>query len=190
MKKPVFLLVAIALCMALGTVIISAALVVPRLPIDDVKCFDWTDVCHGAVVYISLTTDALWVTNYSRKITFFFAVQNISGCPNATTFYNNSYVVLNSVKLDPSYMNLSVSPFKKLSERQAWSIDWYFTPKADDFTLACIGISKGKRIQYFMFLEVDYTVIDSEGVKWPGLFQTLPPNPYATITIVGGEDAP
>jgi hypothetical protein len=188
MKNIAFLSIAVVL----GALIISAVLVLPPFPIDDVKCFNWTDVCHGAMVSISLTTDALWVTNYSRKITFFFAVQNISGCPNATIFYNNSYLILNSVKLDPSYLNLGASPFRKLSEKQAWSVDWYFTPKANDFVLACRGISKGKRIQYPLFLEVNYTVVDSEGVEWPGLFQTsgLPPYNYATITIVGGDDAP
>jgi len=189
MKNIAFLSIAVVL----GALIISAALVLPRFPIDDVKCFNWMDVSRGAVVSISLTTDASWVTNYSRKITFFFAVQNISGCPNATIFYNNSYVILNSVKLDPSYLNLGASPFKKLSEKQAWSVDWYFTPKANDFVLACMGISKGKRIQYPLSLEVNYTVVDSEGVEWPGLFQTipsLPPDNCAIVTIVGGEDAP
>jgi len=147
MKNAAVLPIAVVLvAVVLGAIIISAALVLPRLPIDDVKCFNWTDVGHGAVVYISLTTDASWVTNYSRKITFFFAVQNISSCPNATIFYNNSYVILNSVKLDPSYLNLGESPFKKLSEKQAWSVDWYFAPKANDFALACMGISKGKHI--------------------------------------------
>jgi hypothetical protein len=181
----VLLIVVVLVAVVLGALIISAALVLPRLPIDDVKCFNWTDVGHGAVVYISLTTDALWVTNYSRKITFFFAVQNISGCPNATIFYDNSYVILNGVKLDPSYLNLGESPFKKLLEKQAWSVDWYFTPKADDFVFACMGISKGKHIQYPMFLEVNYTVVDSEGIEWLGLFQNS-----ATVTIVGGDDAP
>jgi hypothetical protein len=186
MKNKALLLVAVALvAVVLGAIIISAALVLPRFPIDDVKCFDWTDVCHGAIVYMSLTTDALWMTNYSRKITFFFAAQNISGCPNATIFYNNSYVILNSVKLDPSYPNLGESPVKKLSEKQAWSVDWYFTPTANDFVLACMGISKGKHIRYPMFLEVNYTVVDSEGIEWLGLFQNS-----ATVTIVGGDDAP
>jgi len=150
-----------------------------------VKSFDWTDVCHGALVGIHLATDALWVTNYSRKITFLLTVQNLSGCPNATTFYNNSYVVLNSVKLDPSYINKSESPVKKLSEKEAWSVDWYFTPRADDFVLSCMGVSEGKHMQYSLFLEVNYTVVDSEGVEWPGLFQN-----WATVTIVGGDDAP
>ena len=183
MKNIGLLLVTVVLC----AVIFSAALVVsrPRLPIDSVKCFEWTDICHGAVVGIYLTTDALWVTNYSRKITFLFSVQNLSGYPNATTFYNNSYVILNTVKLDPSYINKSELPFKSLSERQAWSADWYFTPKADDYTLACMGISKGKRMQYSISLEVNYTVVDSEGAEWHGLFQNC-----ATITIVGGDDAP
>jgi hypothetical protein len=120
-------------------------------------------------------------------------VQNISGYSNATTHYNNTYVILNSIKLDPSYINSSASPLNNLSERQGWSIDWYFTPKANDFTLSCMEISKGKQIQYPLFLEVLYTVVDSEGVEWPGLFQTipgLPPNDCATITIVGGDDAP
>jgi len=152
---------------------------------DSVACFEWTDVCHSAVVGVYLTTDALWVTNYSRKITFLFTVQNISGYPNATTFYHNSYVVLNNVKLDPSYVNKSEFPFKKLSEKEAWSVDWYCTPRADDYVLSCMGISKGKHMQYFLFLEVNYTVVDSEGVEWPGLFQN-----WATITIVGGDDAP
>lgn len=186
MKDTVVLLIAVVLvAVVLGALIISVALILPRFPIDDVKCFNWTDVGHGAVVYISLTTDALWVTNYSRKITFFFAVQNISGCPNATKFYNNSYVILNSVKLDPSYLNLGESPFKKLPEKQAWSVDWYFTPKANDFVLACMGISKGKHIQYPMLLEVNYLVVDSEGFEWPSLFQNS-----VTVTIVGGDDVP
>jgi len=186
MKNTGVLLIAVALvAVVLSAIIISAALVLLSLPIDDVKCLNWTHICHGAVVYISLTTDALWVTNYSHKITFFFAVQNISGCPNATIFYNNSYVILNSVKLDPSYLNLGESPFKKLSEKQAWSVDWHFTPKANDFVLACMGISKGKHIQYPMLLEVDYTVVDSEGIEWPDLFQNS-----ATVTTVGGDDAP
>jgi len=192
MKEVKFLLVAVAL----GAIIIfiSVALAVPRLPcllclhrfpIDSVAASEWTDVCHGAGVSIYLTTDALWVTNYSRKITFLFVVENISGCPNATTFYNNSYVILNTVKLDPSYINLIESPFKKLTERQGWSVDWYFTPKADDFVLTCMGISKDKRVEYPLFLEVNYTIVDSEGFEWPGLFQN-----WATITIVGGEDTP
>jgi len=189
MKDVKLLLVA-----TLGGIIISLALVVPRLPrlpclfclpLDSVVAFEWTDVCHGAVVFISLATDAKWMTNRTDKITFLFAVQNISGCPNATTFYNNSYVVLNTVKLDPSYINIIESPFEKLSERQAWSVDWYFTHKADDFVLACMGISKDKRTEYPLFLEVNYTVVDSEGFEWHGLFQN-----WATITIVGGEDAP
>jgi len=93
------------------------------------------------------------------------------------------------VKLDPSYINVSESPFRKLSEKQGWSTDWYFTPKASDFVLSCMGISKDKEVQYSLFLEVNYTVIDSDGIMWPGLFQTFPPNPCLTITIVGGEDA-
>jgi len=198
MKEVKFLLVAVAL----GAIIIfiSVALAVPRLPcllclhrfpIDFVAVSEWTDVCHGAVVFISLATDAKWMTNRTEKITFLFAVQNISGCPNATIFYNNSYVILNSVKLDPGYMiNISESPFKQLLERQGWSVDWYFTPKADNFELACMGISKGKHIQYPLPLEVNYTVVDSEGVEWQGLFQTNSHAPCATITIVGGEDAP
>jgi len=186
MKNVKFLLVAALLAaVILGAIVASVALVLLRLPVDSVACFDWTDVCHGAVVSIYLTTDSLWVTNYSRKITFLFSVKNISGYPNATTFYENSHVILNSVKLDPSYINISESPFKTLSEREAWSTDWYFTPKADDFTLACMGISKGKHIRYSMFLEVKYTVVDSEGVEWQGLFQDS-----ATVTIVGGEDSP
>ena len=190
MRNLVLLLVSVVL----GALIISAALIVPNLRlyknVDSVAAREWTDVCHGAVVLISLATDAKWMTNRTDKITFLFAVKNISGCPNATTFYNNSYVILNSVKLDPSYVNLSASPFKKLSERQAWSVDWYFTPKADDFTLACLGISKGKHIQYSLSLEVNYTVIDLNGAEWPGFFQIIPPEPCLTVTIVGGEDAP
>jgi len=155
-----------------------------------VRVSEWADVCHGAVVGISLATDTMWVTNNTYKITFLFSVQSISGYSNATTFYNNSYIILNSVKLDPSYINVTESPFKKLSEKQGWSADWYFTPKASDFVLSCMGISKDKQVQYSLFLEVNYTVIDSEGIEWPGLFQTLPPNPCLTITIVGGEDAP
>jgi len=185
MKNAGFLLVAVALAaVMLGAVIFSTTLIV-SLPVDSIKCFEWTDVCHGAVVGTYLTTDSLWVTNYSRKIAFLFSVENIGGLPNATTFYDNSYVILNSVKLDPSYMiNISESPFKQLSERQGWSAEWYFTPKTDNFVLACMGISRGKHIQYPLFLEVNYTVIDSEGVEWPCLFQN-----WATITIVGGEDA-
>jgi hypothetical protein len=186
MKNMKFLLVTVTL----GAIIISLALVVPRRPADSVAASEWTDVCHGAVVFISLATDAKWMTNRIDKITFLFAVQNISGCPNATTFYNNSYIILNSVKLDPSYINIRESPFKKLSERQAWSVDWYFTPKADDHTLACLGIGKGKHIKYPLSLEVNYTVIDSNGVEWQGLFQHIPPEPCLTITIVGGADAP
>jgi hypothetical protein len=157
---------------------------------DSVAVDEWTDICHGAVVFISLATDAKWVTNHSDKITFLFAVKNISGYANAATFYNNSYVILNSVKLDPSYINISESPFKTLSERQGWSTDWHFTPKASDFVLSDMGIAKGKYIEYSLFLEVDYTVIDLEGIEWSGFFQTSPPNPSLTITIVGGEDAP
>lgn len=189
MKNAEFLLVAVTL----GLIIISVALVVPRLPClpaDSVAASEWTDVCHGAMVFISLATDAKWVTNRTDKITFLFAVKNISGCPNATIYYNNSYVILNTVKLDPSYIDVSESPFKNLSERQAWSVDWYFTPKADDHTLACLGISKGKHVKYSLSLEVNYTVIDSSGAEWPGLFQTTPPEPCLTVTIVGGEDAP
>ena len=186
MKNLLFLLVSVAL----GAAIISAALIMPHLPVDSVVACEWTDVCHGAVVFISLATDAKWMTNHTYKITFLFSVKNISGCPNATIFYNNSYVILNSVKLDPSYINISESPFKKLSERQGWSVDWYFTPKADDFTLACLGISKGKPINYSLSLEVNYTVIDSNGTEWPCLFQIIPPEPCLTVTIVGGEDAP
>ena len=189
MKDVKFLLVAVTL----GAIIISVALVAPRLPrlsVDSVAASEWTDVCHGAEMLISLATDAKWMTNRTDKITFLFAVKNISGCPNATTFYNNSHVILNNVKLDPSYINMSESPFKKLSERQAWSVDWYFTPKADDHTLACLGLSKGKHIKYSLSLEVNYTVIDSNGIEWPGLFQTIPPEPCLTVTIVGGEDAP
>jgi hypothetical protein len=157
---------------------------------DSVRVSEWTDVCHGAIVHISLATDAKWVTNNTDKITFLFNVQNISGYSNATTFYNNAYIILNNVKLDPSYINISESPFKKLSERQGWSSDWYFTPKANDYVLSSMEISKGKHVQYSLFLEVNYTVIDSEGAEWQGLFQTLPPNPCLTITIVGGNDAP
>jgi len=187
MKKVEILLAALALvAVALSAVIVSAALVLPRLPVDSVKSFEWTDICHSAVVGIYLTTDSPWVTNYNRKITFLFTVQNISGFPNATTFYDNSYAILNSVKLDQGYMlNISEFPSMQLTEKQAWSAEWYFTPRADDFVLACMGISKGKHIQYPLFLEVNYTVVDSEGVEWPGLFQN-----WATITIVGGEDAP
>nr|MDO8097683.1 hypothetical protein [Candidatus Njordarchaeota archaeon] len=190
MKKEVVTLLVVV---ALGTAIISAVLVMPPLPVDTVKSFEWTNVCHSAVVDIYLTTDGRWVTNNSYKITFLFTVRNISSYPNATTYYDNSYIILNSIKLDPSYINASAAPFKKLSERQGWSVDWYFTPKANDFTLSCMGISKGEHLQYPLFLEVDYTVVDSEGVEWPGLFQTvpgLPSNDCATITIVGGEDAP
>jgi len=187
MKNVGFLLIAVALvAVALSALIISEALIVSRLSVDTVKGFEWTDICHCAIVDIYLTTDTFWMTNYSRKITFLFSVQNISGFPNATTFYNNSHVILNSVKLDPGYMiNISESPFKQLSERQGWSAEWYFTPKANNFELACMGISKGKHIRYPMFLEVNYTVVDSEGAEWHGLFQN-----WATITIVGGEDAP
>lgn len=186
MKNVMFLLVTVTL----GAMIISAALVVSRLPVDSVAASEWTDVCHGATVFISLATDAKWMTNRTDKIIFLFAVKNISGCPNATTFYNNSYVVLNSVKLDPSYINICEFPFKKLSETQAWSVDWYFTPKADDHTLACLGISKGKHMKYSLSLEVNYTVVDSNSVEWQGFFQHIPPEPCLTVTIVGGEDAP
>ena len=189
MKNLKFLLVAATL----GAIIISVALIVPRLlrlPVDSVAVSEWTDVCHGAVVFISLATDARWMTNRTDKITFLFSVKNISGCPNATTFYNNSYVILNSVKLDPSYINMIESPFKKLSEKEAWSVDWYFTPKGDDYTLACLGISKGKKVKYSLSLEVNYTVIDSNGAEWLGLFQITPPEPCLIVTIVGGEDAP
>ena len=180
------LLVAVALvAVVLGAIIIYVALVMFSFPpMDSVASFNWTDVCHGAVVGIYLTTDSLWMTNRSRKITFLFAVNNISCCPNASTFYNNSHIILNSVKLDPSYINMSESPFEKLSERQAWTVDWRFTPKADDFILSSMGISKDKHIQYSMYLEVNYTVVDSEGVEWPGLFEN-----WAAITIVGGEDS-
>jgi len=191
MKDVKFLLVAATLGVII--VFVSAALVVPsllRLPVDSVAASEWTDVCHGAVMYISLATDANWMTNRTEKITFLFAVKNISGCPNATIYYNNSYVILNSVKLDPSYIDISESPFKKLSEKEAWSVDWYFTPKGDDHTLACLGISKGKKVKYSLSLEVNYTVIDSNGVEWPGLFQITPPEPCLTVTIVGGEDTP
>jgi len=180
------LLTAFVYIALLSPIIFSKVSKVERFAGDDsVACFDWTDVCHGAVVGIHLTTDAQWVTNYSRKITFLFTVQNISGYPNASTFYHNSYVVLKSVKLDPSYVNRSEFPFKRLSEKEAWSVDWYCTPRADDFVLSCMGISKGKHIQCSLFLEVNYTVVDSEGVEWPGLFQN-----WATITVVGGDDAP
>jgi hypothetical protein len=155
-----------------------------------VEACEWTDICHGAIVGISLATDGKWVTNNTYKITFLFSIQNLSGYANATTFYDNAYVVLNSVKLDPSYVNMVESPCKNLLEKQAWSVDWYFTPKADDFVLSCMGMSKGEQIQYSLFLEVNYTVVDSEGVEWPGLFQTLPPNPCLTVTIEGGGDAP
>ena len=189
MKDVELLLVTVTL----GTIIISVALVVPRLPlfpVDSVATSEWTHVCHSAVVFISLATDAKWMTNRTDKITFLFAVKNISGCPNATTYYNNSHIILNSIKLDPSYINMRESPFKKLSERQAWSVDWYFTPKGDDHTLACLGISKGKKVKYSLSLEVNYTVIDSNGVEWPGLFQVIPDEPCLTVTVVGGEDAP
>lgn len=177
---------AVLVAVVLGAIIISAALVLPRLPVNSAKSWEWTDVSHSAVVGIYLTTDSIWVTNYSRKITFLFTVQNLSGFPNATTFYDNSYVILNSVKLDPGYMiNISEYPLKQLSEKQAWSAEWYFTPKANDFELAAMGISKGKHIQYPMSLEVNYTVVDSEGTEWHGLFQNS-----ATVTIIGGNDAP
>jgi hypothetical protein len=188
-RRALHLLVAVAL----GAVIISTALVIHGLPVDNERSFYWSDVCHGAVVNIYLTTDGRWVTNNTYKITFLFTVQNISGYSNGTTYYNNVYIILNSVKLDPSYVNLSASPLNSLSERQGLSIDWYFTPKAHDFALGCMGISKGKHIQYCLFLEVNYTVVDSEGAEWLGLFQTvpgLPPNDCATVVIVGGEDAP
>jgi len=191
MKDVKFLLVAATLGMII--IFVSAALVVPsllRLPIDSVAASEWTHVCHGAVVFVSLATDARWMTNRTDKITFLFAVKNISGCPNATIYYNNSYVILNSVKLDPSYIDIIESPSKKLSEKEAWSVDWYFTPKGDDHTLACLGLSKGKKVKYPLSLEVNYTVIDSNGVEWPGLFQITPSEPCLTVTIVGGEDAP
>ena len=191
MKNGVVLLIAAVLvAVVLGAMIISAMLVLPRLPVDSVKSWEWTDSSHSAVVGIYLATDSIWVTNYSRKITFLFTVQNLSGFPNATTFYDNSYVVLNSVKLDPGYMiDISEYPFKQLSEKQGWSAEWYFAPKANNSELACMGISKGKQIEYPLLLEVNYAVIDSEGVEQLGLFQT-PPDRCATITIVGGDDAP
>lgn len=187
MKNTGVLLIAVALvAVVLGAIIISAALVLPRLPVDSVKSWEWMDVSHGAVVRIYLTTDSIWVTNYSRQITFLFTVQNLSGFSNATTFYDNSYVILNSVELDPGYMiNISEYPLKQLSEKQGWSAEWYFTPKANNFELACMGMSKGKHIRYPMFLEVNYTVVDSEGIEWHGLFQNS-----ANVTIVGGDDAP
>ncbi|MGC8988291.1 hypothetical protein [Infirmifilum sp.] len=106
-------IIAALVAVVLGAVIISAVLVLPRLLVDSTKSWEWTGVSHGAVVRIYLTTDSMWVTNHSYKITFLFIVQNLSGFPNATTFYNNSYVILNSVKLDPGYMiNISEYPFK------------------------------------------------------------------------------
>jgi len=48
-----------------------------------------------------------------------------------------------------------------------------------------MGISRDKHIQYPLFLEVNYTVVDSEGAEWAGFFQN-----WAVITIGGGEDAP
>ena len=96
MKNTATLLIVVALvAVVLGAVIITAALVLPRYREGSVRSFEWTDVCHSAVVGIYLTTDSTWVTNYSRKITFLFAVQNLSGFPNATTFYDNSYIILN-----------------------------------------------------------------------------------------------
>lgn len=188
MKNSKLLLVA-----AVGGITISLALVMPCLfhhPKDSVAAGEWTDVCHSAVVSISLATDGRWMTNRTYKITFLFSVKNISGCPNATIYYNNSHVILNSVKLDPSYLDLTASPFQNLSERQAWSVDWYVTPKGDDYTLACLGISKGKEVKYSLSLEVNYTVVDSDGTEWQGLFQHIPPEPCLTVTILGGEDAP
>ncbi len=147
--------------------------------------FEWTDECHGAVVFISLATDSPWRTNRSDKITFLFAVQNLNGGSNASVFYNNSYVILNRVRLDPSYINVSEAPSVQLSEKQAWGTDWYFTPRADDYALNNMGITKGMRINYSMLLEINYTVVDSKGVEWPDIFQD-----YLTISIIGGEDAP
>jgi hypothetical protein len=187
MKKVMLLLATLALC----AIIISVAFVVLHLscllclPADPVAVSEWTDACHGAVMFISLATDARWVTNRTYKITFLFAVKNVSGCPNATTFYNNSHVILNSVKLDPSYIDMSESLSKKHLEKEAWSVDWYFTPKADDYTLACLGISRGKEVKYSLSLEVNYTVVDSNGVEWPCLLQATPPEPCLTVTIAG-----
>lgn len=178
---------------ALGGMTISLALVVPsvlRHPADSVAAGEWRHVCHGAVVFMSLATDGRWVTNRTYKITFLFSVENISGCPNRTIYYDNSHVILNSVRIDPSYLDLTASPFQNLSERQAWSVDWYVTPKGDDYTLSCLGISQGREVQYSLSLEVKYTVVDSHGKEWQGLFQHTPSEPCLTVTIVGGENAP
>ena len=151
-----------------------------------VESFDWKDTWHGAEVAIILSTDSLWITSRkSYKITLIFGVDNINGSSNEVISYNNSYVVLNRVRLDPSYLNLSESPFKQLSDKQGWSIDWYVTPNATDPLLRSMGIAKGKRINYSLHLSVNYTVIDSIGIEWPRMFQN-----YANISIVGGSDAP
>ncbi len=162
---------------------------------DEFASFQWTDTCHGAEVDIFLTTDSPWVTRHTDppwvtrdlgyKIAFGFSVRNINGSSNATFNSNNSYVILNRVKLDPFYFNLSESPFKQLSDRQGWSIDRYVIPNATDTPLRSLGIAKGKQINYPLLLNVNYTVVDSIGIEWAGIFQK-----YANITIVGGSDAP
>ena len=118
------------------------------------------------------------------KITFTFGVGNINESSNATVSYNNSYVILYRIRLDPSYFNLSESPFKQLLDRQWWSIDWYVIPNATDTPLRSLRISKGESIHYSLHLDVNNTVVDSVGIEWPDIFQN-----YANITIIGGSDA-
>jgi hypothetical protein len=152
------------------------------------ETFSWLDVSHGATVRITLITENLWVTNNTYTILFSFTVQKLSGYLN-NTYYSNSRVILKSVSLDPSYIGKSESPLQSLTEGQTTTISWSFTPKANDLTLSALGIAKGKRVQYSLPLEIEYTVVDSEGNEWPSLFQTLTPNSPATIDILGGDDA-
>ncbi|MFX0064245.1 MAG: hypothetical protein ACFFC7_18895 [Candidatus Hermodarchaeota archaeon] len=187
-KQKVFLVIAVPVLLI--SVIIVLPLVVsflffPAYP-SGTGNFEWNDACHGAEVSIYLSMDdGLWRTNQNRKLTFLFAVDAINGGSNTTVSYHNSYVILNTIKLDPAYIDASEFPFAQLSDKSGWSTDWYFTPKANDPTLSAMGITKTKRIPYYLSLEVNYTVIDSESVEWEGFFLD-----YALITFIGGEDAP
>ena len=183
-KQTIFLLIGIMSLLIIAVPVIMLFFLNPY--VDDVAGFEWRDTCHGAEVAIILSTDSLWITSRkSYKITLIFGVDNINGSSNDAISYNNSYIILNRVRLDPSYLNLSESPFKRLADKQGWSIDWYVTPNATDPTLRSMGITKGKSINYSLQLSVNYTVIDSTGIEWPCMFQN-----YANISIVGGSDAP
>ncbi len=181
-------LLRLSILFTLTVLILVLALRPTSPPPDSVASSEWIDTCHGAEVFISLAADARWATNRTEKITFLFAVTSLGSSLDAPPSTNDSYIILEKVSLDPTYINKTESPCAELSEREAWSVDWYFTPKAQDPALYQLGISGGKEVEYTMDLYVDYMVIDPRGQQ-PCLFQTSPSHPFK-VRILGAEDAP